>query len=178
MNVIILYGLPAVGKLTIAKELSNITGYKLFHNHLSIDFALAFFKFGTPKFVKTRNELWLKGLKIAKDCGFTGLILTIAFEKTLDPKLILNINKYFNVNDKIYYIHLKCGKEELIKRVSNKKRNNTGKINSPEQLFHLMNTRFVYTPYFYGKKTHEIDITYLKPTKTVKLIVRFINKNQ
>ena len=37
MNLVFIYGPPAVGKLTVAKELSLITGYPLFHNHLTRD---------------------------------------------------------------------------------------------------------------------------------------------
>ena len=38
MKLIVIYGPPAAGKLTVSKELSRITGYKVFHNHLAIDF--------------------------------------------------------------------------------------------------------------------------------------------
>ena len=43
MNFIIIYGPAAVGKMTVGKELSKLTGYKLFHNHMSIEFVLQFF---------------------------------------------------------------------------------------------------------------------------------------
>ena len=174
MKIIILYGLPAVGKLTIAKELSHITGYKIFHNHISIDFALTFFKFGTSEFVKIRNELWIKGLKIAKVYNFNGLILTTIFEKTTNPKLILNINKYFDSNDIVYYILLKCSKKELIKRVSSQERISTGKIHSLEQLIQVIETEFVYIPKITGKYTYEIDITKLHPSEAARLITKFI----
>ena len=36
MKLIFIYGLPAAGKLTIAKELAAATAFKLFHNHASI----------------------------------------------------------------------------------------------------------------------------------------------
>ena len=37
MNLIFIYGPPAAGKLTVATEIAALTGYKVFHNHLSID---------------------------------------------------------------------------------------------------------------------------------------------
>ena len=37
MKLLIIYGPPAVGKLTTAKKLSEITGYCAFHSHLAID---------------------------------------------------------------------------------------------------------------------------------------------
>jgi len=33
MRLVFIYGMPATGKLTVAKELVDITGYALFHNH-------------------------------------------------------------------------------------------------------------------------------------------------
>jgi hypothetical protein len=39
MNLLYLYGPPATGKLTVAKDVSALTGYHLFHNHLTLDLA-------------------------------------------------------------------------------------------------------------------------------------------
>ena len=50
MKLIILFGPPAVGKMTVGQELSKITGYKLLHNHMTIDLVTEFFDFGTPQF--------------------------------------------------------------------------------------------------------------------------------
>jgi replication-associated recombination protein RarA len=49
MNLIFLYGPPGVGKLTVAQELAGMTGYKLFHNHLTVDLVYAVFDFGTSR---------------------------------------------------------------------------------------------------------------------------------
>ena len=37
MKLIVLYGPPAAGKYTIAKAVAEKTGYKLFHNYLTVD---------------------------------------------------------------------------------------------------------------------------------------------
>ena len=50
MNLIILFGPPAVGKMTVGQELSRLTGYPLLHNHMTIDLVTEFFDFGTPQF--------------------------------------------------------------------------------------------------------------------------------
>jgi len=34
-KLIILFGPPAVGKMTVGKELADLTGLKLFHNHMT-----------------------------------------------------------------------------------------------------------------------------------------------
>lgn len=47
MTLVILYGPPAVGKLTVGIELAKLTGYKLFHNHLTTDTVRSLFPRGT-----------------------------------------------------------------------------------------------------------------------------------
>src|SRR6266852_4000919 len=37
MRLVVLYGPPGVGKLTVGSELSELTGFKLFHNHLTVN---------------------------------------------------------------------------------------------------------------------------------------------
>ena len=58
MKLAFIFGLPAVGKLTIARELAERTGWRLFHNHEAVDAALARHEFGTPGFVALREEIW------------------------------------------------------------------------------------------------------------------------
>lgn len=45
MKLIFIYGLPGVGKLTVAKELTKLTGYRLFHVHLLADMLESVFGF-------------------------------------------------------------------------------------------------------------------------------------
>lgn len=50
MKLVVLYGPPGVGKLTVAKELARLTGYKLWDNHKSIEAVIDVFPYGTPEF--------------------------------------------------------------------------------------------------------------------------------
>ena len=50
MKLIIIYGPPAAGKLTVANAIAERTGIKVFHNHLSIDCVKPVIEFGTPAF--------------------------------------------------------------------------------------------------------------------------------
>ncbi len=57
MILIFIYGMPASGKLTVARELAGITGFKLFHNHQVVDLLLSIFEFGSKPFVELRRDL-------------------------------------------------------------------------------------------------------------------------
>jgi predicted kinase len=60
MRIVILCGLPGVGKLTIADGLARAYGYRVFHNHLVFDAVEALFSFGTAPFVELRARLWVE----------------------------------------------------------------------------------------------------------------------
>jgi hypothetical protein len=45
---VVLIGPAAVGKMTVGQELSRLTGFPLYHNHLVIDIVTPFFTFGSP----------------------------------------------------------------------------------------------------------------------------------
>ena len=65
MNLVFLYGPPAVGKLTVARALAARTGLKLFHNHLVLDAITALFDYPTPPYVRLRESLWLQMFQAA-----------------------------------------------------------------------------------------------------------------
>ena len=50
MNLIFIYGPPAVGKLTTAIKLSEKLNYKIFHNHLVIDLVKSVYEQFTNEF--------------------------------------------------------------------------------------------------------------------------------
>jgi hypothetical protein len=58
-TLVYLYGPPAVGKLTIAERLSALTGWPLFHNHLSVNAIRPIFGFGSRPFTDVVHRLRL-----------------------------------------------------------------------------------------------------------------------
>ncbi len=52
MNLVTIFGPPAVGKMTVAQELAKITDIKVFHNHMTIDLLTKFFEFGSEPFAR------------------------------------------------------------------------------------------------------------------------------
>jgi hypothetical protein len=50
MTLVIIFGPPAVGKMTVGLELEKLTGFRLFHNHMTIDPVIRLFPFESPAY--------------------------------------------------------------------------------------------------------------------------------
>ena len=89
MDFVFLYGAPAVGKLTVGRELARLTGFRLFDNHLVVDAALAVYDFGTPPFIALREALWRAAFtEIARDQDLPGLIFTFNPENSVPQRFV------------------------------------------------------------------------------------------
>ncbi len=88
MKLIFLFGPPAAGKLTVARELAAQTGWRLFHNHLAVDLALSLYDFGTPGFIALREQLWLTAFRRAMADGIPTVIFTFNPENTVPQRFI------------------------------------------------------------------------------------------
>lgn len=64
-----LYGPPACGKLTVAGRLAELSGYRLFHNHLTVNAVRSVFDFGTEPFNQLVRKLRLDILRTAASAG-------------------------------------------------------------------------------------------------------------
>src|ERR1700745_147239 len=114
MKLIFISGLPGVGKLTVAKELSALTGYKLFHNHLVVDLRLAVFPFGSPQFVELRESIWLSVFDQASRVRLPGLIFTFAAENTVRQAFVTRMEETIRVHGgTIQFVELICDEDEL-----------------------------------------------------------------
>jgi len=131
LKLIFIYGLPATGKLTVARELSAITGYKLFHNHLAVDLLLSVFEFGSAPFVELREQIWLSVFEEACRNQLPGLIFTFAPEATVRPAFIDQAADAVTRNGgEVLFIQLVCPVEELKQRIDDPSRRQFGKLAS------------------------------------------------
>jgi hypothetical protein len=70
-TLVYLYGPPAAGKLTIAQPLAQLTGFTLFHNHLSVNPASSVFPIGTAPYVSVLHRLRLDVFETAARAGIS-----------------------------------------------------------------------------------------------------------
>src|SRR5687767_13107756 len=65
MKLLIIFGPPAVGKATVGREVADRTGFRLFHNHVTLDAVQTVFDFGTPEHLLLVSEFRLRVIEEA-----------------------------------------------------------------------------------------------------------------
>jgi len=88
MKLVLIYGRPAVGKLTVSRALAEKTGAPLFHNHLTVNLVLSVYGFGTPGFVELREKIWTAVFRRAMADRLPLLIFTFNPEDTVPQRFI------------------------------------------------------------------------------------------
>jgi hypothetical protein len=174
MKLIFIYGAAAVGKLTVARELASMTGFRLFHNHLTVDLVSAVFDFGTESFVKLREQIWLSVFREAA-LQQVSLIFTFAPERTVGERFIQDaIDAVREGGGDVSFVELTCDAGELERRIENPSRSQFGKLNSLELYKELQRVRAFEFPEL-PKSGVSIDTTNRKPSDTARLIVEALS---
>lgn len=132
MRLIFLYGPAAAGKLTVGRALQQLTGFRLFHNHLVVDTLLSVFQFGTPSFVRLREQTWLSVFEAAAKDDIS-LIFTFAPESTVNPGFIeAAIATVQGARGEICFVELTCPIDVIEQRMENPSRAQFLKLRSVE----------------------------------------------
>jgi hypothetical protein len=129
MKLVVLHGPPAVGKLTVARELSARTGWRLFHNHLTVDLVLSVYDFGTPGFVALREEIWLAVIRRALADRLPGLIFTFNPENSVPQRFIDDLfAEVAAAGGEMIPIELSASEAEIERRLSDAPRHAMKKL--------------------------------------------------
>jgi len=133
MKLIFLFGMPGVGKLTVARELSRLTGFKVFHNHLAVDLVASLFEFGSAPFVELRERVWLAAFAQAAEARLEGLIFTFAFDRTVRESFVREVRETVETKGgEVVFVELRCSAGALEERIAQPSRGAFGKLNSVE----------------------------------------------
>ena len=82
MDLLFLHGGAAAGKLTTARALHARLGWPVFHHHLVVDLLTEVFLFGSPGFVRLREQMWL-GVFAEAAAADRSLLFTFAPEASV-----------------------------------------------------------------------------------------------
>jgi len=174
MKLILLYGSPAVGKLTVANEIARKTDFKVFHNHLTIDAVEPIFDFGTESFWKLVHSFRVETVAEAARVG-QNLIYTFCYAKDSDDAHVRLITETIEENGgEICFVLLVCEKSEIEKRVNEESRKEYGKVNNTTILRELWDKYDLFSP-VPERESLIIDNTNLSPKATARKTIEHFN---
>ena len=142
-QLIFLYGPPAVGKLTVAGELAERRGFRVLHNHVTIDAVAQVIPFGTEAFWTTVGRIRRDLVHAAAHEG-VDLVYTFVFAPGDEPHVDAIAGAYEDVGGAVMFVQLVAPLDELVRRVGNSSRSIHGTITDVDVLRHLLSERDVY----------------------------------
>lgn len=177
MNLVVILGSGAVGKMTVGQELQKITDYRLFHNHMMIEPVIEIFGgFHGGLVNKLRDDVF--DAFITSD--YSGLIFTymMAFDYPSEWEYIESLkNKFEATGGEVYFVELVADQEVRLKRnaTENRLKNKASKRDisvSDERLKHEdSNYRLVSNEGEFPYKNYiKIDNTDLEPDLVATMI--------
>jgi len=119
MNFVVIFGPPAVGKMTVGHELAKLTGFRLFHNHMTIDLVLNFFEFGDDAFFRLVSDFRRRVFEEVAASELPGLIFTFVWglELESDKKFIDESCEIFRQKGgEVFFVELEADVSERLKR--------------------------------------------------------------
>ncbi len=83
VRLLVIFGPPSVGKMTVGRAVAARSPFRLFHNHAMIEPLLEVFDYGTPPFVRLLGEFRRRTIEEAAAAG-TDLVLTFVWGLELE----------------------------------------------------------------------------------------------
>ncbi|MBI2446439.1 MAG: AAA family ATPase [Parcubacteria group bacterium] len=134
MNLVIIYGPPAVGKLTTAQELSKITGYKIFHGHQTQDIIFPIFGHDSPTTKKLMPEIRFRIFEEAMKQNIN-LIFTCCPDPSAYDFMRQIVELSIRHEGSVLFARIYCNFEDECKRVESLSRKSySAKLHSIEAL--------------------------------------------
>ena len=171
MNLVFIYGPPATGKLTIGIKVADSTGYKLFHNHLTIDVAKELYPNFDSQMFGLTSKLRLTTFEYAAQQN-TNIIFTYVFEDDeTDNLFVKNTVDILSKNDSVvHFVQLSAPVDILAERVKDESRKELKKLSDSEHL------RAKLENYNFNASVHyddvlRIDTSKCSPEQSAELII-------
>lgn len=114
-----IFGPPAVGKMSVGAELARRTDLLLFHNHVAIEPALKLFPFGSPPFTRLVRTFRSQVFEEVARSDSPGLIYTFLWDldDDQDKRYIDGVASLFQAHGAdICFVELYASLEERLKR--------------------------------------------------------------
>lgn len=186
VHVAMIFGPPAVGKMTVAREICKKTGFKFFHNHMSIELAIQYFPFGSPSFAKIDNAIRFTVFEEIAKSDHPGFLFTFVWALNLptEQEYVNRVLKIFKEQEaKIHYVELEAElstrlhRNKLPDRLAEKPTKRDLERSEAMLLEHEQNHRFNSSP---GELDHltnymKLNTTNLTSEEAAKRIIDYFN---
>lgn len=181
-EIIIIFGPPAVGKMTVGQEVCKLNNYALLYNHKTIDLVEQIFEFGSEHFNKLNRKIRIDILKEVAKSNLKGIVLTKnwRFNVKEDNLFISQILKIFEeTNSKVFFIELEADIEIRVTRnkTENRLSSKPTMINQSKEFIYNEEDKFISnTTETDNKLPNHIKInnSHLSAEETAKKIIKFI----
>lgn len=128
MRLVFIYGPPASGKLTVGRELARRTGFRLFHNHVSIQFVTSLFDFGSRPANRLVDRYRREMMEEAAREG-VDTIFTFVYGRPVDDEFVRDIlRRVKRYRGRVFFVRLHCDRKELARRIAKPERRALGKL--------------------------------------------------
>jgi hypothetical protein len=143
-TLVYLYGPPAVGKLTVATELQHLTGFRLFHNHLTVNALRSVFDFGTDGFNEVVHRVRLDVFETATRNAIDVIFTNSSIWAVADGRAQLAAfagearARVERAGGRVVFVQLSAPADVLVARVDEASRRDHGKLVDPQRLRDLL----------------------------------------
>lgn len=173
MKLVVLYGPPGVGKLTVANVLAKKTGYKVLHNHLTIELLCSLFEWGSKPYNALIKKYRFDLLEMAAKYKVKGVITTYVYAAEADDREMKDLVRIMNRKKvKVFFVQLLCTQQELEKRIKHESRKKFTKIRHVKNLRDMMK-KFNTLEKIPLDNNLTIETTDLSPARTASRVIQY-----
>ena len=162
MRLVVIYGPPGVGKLTVARALADLLDYRLFHNHLTVNLVTALLPPDTDAWndlaARIRREAFAAAVREGVDLILTRTPRDAGAAEV--ARVAAMLAPVVDGGGGVCFVQLACDREELRARVARADRRAHDKLTDPAVLFRLYEPDAIlpFTPHL------RLDVTSVPPT--------------
>jgi tRNA uridine 5-carbamoylmethylation protein Kti12 len=171
VRVVYLYGPPGVGKLTVARELVTLTGFRLLHNHLTVNLVSTLFPYGTADFTRLLRQFRLVMMEEAVRAHIDLVVTNVNTGSADQHAFIHALSQVVAAGGgKTAFVQLTCQGDVWLTRIASQSRRAESKPTDPDVILRLFENKdpFARLPF---EPNLTLDTTQLLPGDVASQIV-------